>query len=174
MHWLKLDLLSGKVFQPENTEIHQFSLYNIRILLGKLEIFYFPSKKVSCPDSLIRDSLDSFFFFFKNLSFKIEMSGWVGVGRRPRFTFWLTFFQSCMLPLFFSGLLSYLVGMKRWTSRCVTCKRDNYHFVCYVLTFVSPLLSEVYLLVNLFTKLYITFILNRIAFIFGRDEDEDQ
>ena len=59
-----------------------------------------------------------FYVFFKNknLSFKIVMSGWAGVGwasgvgRRPRFTVWLPFFQSCMLPLFFSGLLSYLVG----------------------------------------------------------------
>ena len=51
----------------------------------------------------------------------------------PRFTFWLIVFQSCMLPLFFSGLLSYLVGMKRRTSRCVMCKRDNSHFVRYVL-----------------------------------------
>ena len=40
--------------------------------------------------------------------------------------------------------------------------------------YLKPLTSEVYLLVNFFTKLYITFILNRIAFIFGRDEDEDQ
>ena len=78
------------------------------------------------------------------------MSGWVGgavIGHRPRFTFWLTFFQSCMLPLFFSGLLSYLVGMKRRTSRCVTCKRDNSHFLRYVM---SPSTSEVYLLVNFF------------------------
>ena len=79
-------------------------------------------------------------FFLKNPSFKIVMSGRVGVGRHPRFTFWLTFwltvFQSCMLPLFFSGLLSYLVGMRRMTSRCVTCKRDNSHFVLYVL--ISP------------------------------------
>ena len=56
--------------------------------------------------------------------------------RCPRFTFWLTVFQSCMLPLFFSRLLSYLVGMKRTTSRCATCKKDNYHFVHYVL--ISP------------------------------------
>ena len=34
--------------------------------------------------------------------------------------------------------------------------------------------SEVYLLVNLFSKLYITFILQRIAFILGRDKEEDQ
>ena len=40
--------------------------------------------------------------------------------------------------------------------------------------YLSPLTSEVYLLVNLFTKLYITFILNWIAIIFGRNEDEDQ
>ena len=33
---------------------------------------------------------------------------------------------------------------------------------------------EVYLLVNLFSKLYVTFILQWIAFIFGRDEEEDQ
>ena len=36
-------------------------------------------------------------------------------------------------------------------------------------------LSQVYLLVNLFSKLYVTFILLQwIAFIFGRDEEEDQ
>ena len=40
--------------------------------------------------------------------------------------------------------------------------------------YLSPLTSEVYLLVKLFTKLYIAFILNRIAVIFGRDEDKDQ
>ena len=40
--------------------------------------------------------------------------------------------------------------------------------------YLSSLMFKVYLLVNLFTKLYITFILNQIAFIFGRDENEDQ
>ena len=55
--------------------------------------------------------------FSKNLSFKI--AGWrAGVGCRPRLTFWSTFFQSYMLPLFFNGLLSYLVEMKRMTRRC--------------------------------------------------------
>ena len=34
--------------------------------------------------------------------------------------------------------------------------------------------SQVYLLVNLFSKFYVTFILQQIAFIFGRDEEEDQ
>ena len=34
--------------------------------------------------------------------------------------------------------------------------------------------SEVYLLVNLFSKLYVTFILRWIAFVFGWDEEEDQ
>ena len=33
---------------------------------------------------------------------------------------------------------------------------------------------EVYLLVNLFSKLYVTFFLLWIAFIFGMDEEEDQ
>ena len=74
---------------------------------------------------------------FLKLSFKIAMSGWASggwavVGRRPRFTFWLTFFQSYMLPLFFNGLLSYLVGMKRRTSRCFTCKRDNSYSLHYL------------------------------------------
>ena len=95
-------------------------------------------------------------------------------GRRARFTFWLTFFQSCMLPLFFNGLLSYLVGIKRRTSRCVTCNRDNSYCVRYV--FISPdvRMPQVYLLVNLFSKLYTTFILQRNAFVFGRDGEEDQ
>ena len=34
-----------------------------------------------------------------------------------------------MLPLFVSGLLSYLVGMKRRTSRHVTCKENTSHFL---------------------------------------------
>ena len=34
--------------------------------------------------------------------------------------------------------------------------------------------SEVYLLVNLFSKLYVTIILQWIAFIFDRDDEEDQ
>ena len=40
--------------------------------------------------------------------------------------------QSYMLPLFFDGLHSYLVGMKRRTSRCFTCKRDNSYFLRYL------------------------------------------
>ena len=40
--------------------------------------------------------------------------------------------------------------------------------------YLSPLASEVYLLVNLFSKLYVTPILQWIAFIFGRNEEEDQ
>ena len=34
--------------------------------------------------------------------------------------------------------------------------------------------TQVNLLVNFFTKLYVTFILQWIAFIFGRDEEENQ
>ena len=60
----------------------------------------------------------------------------------PRFTFWLTFFQSYMIPLFFSGLLSYLVGMKRRT-------RDNYYFLYYILISLDV---QGYLLVNRFEK----------------------
>ena len=49
---------------------------------------------------------------------------------------------------------------------------------CATLTFsimcLSPLTSEVYLLFNLFSKLYVTFTLQWIAFIFGRDKEEDQ
>ena len=38
------------------------------------------------------------------------------------------FFRGYMLPFFFSGLIPYLVGIKRRTSRHVACKRDNSHF----------------------------------------------
>ena len=41
-------------------------------------------------------------------------------------------FFKVMLPLFFSGLLSYLVGMKKRTSRCFPCKRGNSHFLHYL------------------------------------------
>ena len=34
--------------------------------------------------------------------------------------------------LFFDGLHSYLVGVKRRTSRCFTCKRDNSYFLRYL------------------------------------------
>ena len=44
----------------------------------------------------------------------------------------------------------------------------------FFIMYLSPLMSEVYLLVNLFSKLYYTFILSWIAFIFDRDEEEDQ
>ena len=70
--------------------------------------------------------------FLKNPSFEKAMSGRAGFGlwascfrRRPRFTFWLIFFQRYMLPFFFSGLLSYLVGLKRRNSRRAACKREN-------------------------------------------------
>ena len=46
------------------------------------------------------------------------------------------FFQSYMLPLFFNGLLSYLVGIKKRSSRRVTCKRDNSYFLRDIL--ISP------------------------------------
>ena len=40
--------------------------------------------------------------------------------------------------------------------------------------YLSPLTSEVYLLVNLFSKLYVTITLQWIAFICDRDKEEDQ
>ena len=40
--------------------------------------------------------------------------------------------------------------------------------------YLSPLTSEVYLLVFLFSELYVNFTLQWIAFIFGRDKEEDK
>ena len=96
-----------------------------------------------------------------------------GVGRRPRFTFWLTF-SSKLYVTFILQWIAYLVGMKRRTNRCVTCKKANSHFVHYVLIFPDVRMPKIYLLVNLFSKFYVTFILQRIAFMFGRDKEEDQ
>ena len=50
--------------------------------------------------------------------------------------------------------------------------RETTHYLLYVL--ISPDKSKIYCLVNLYSKLYVTFILKWIAFIFGRDEEEDQ
>ena len=36
------------------------------------------------------------------------------------------------LHVTFSGLLSYLVGMKRMTNKSFICKRDNSHFLHYL------------------------------------------
>ena len=52
------------------------------------------------------------------------------------------------------------------------CARETTH--TFSVMYLSPLTSEVYLLVNLFSKLYVTFTLLWIAFIFGRDKEEDQ
>ena len=89
--------------------------------------------------------------------------------RRQKFTFWLTFFLRYMLPLFFSGLLLYLIEMKKRTRRHVACKRDNIHFLRYVL--ISPDVRGSPF-VYFFSKLYVTFILQWIAFVFGRDKEE--
>ena len=87
------------------------------------------------------------------------MSGRAGVGRaggrRPRLTFWSIFFQSYMLPLFFSGLLSYFVGMKRRTSRCFACKRDNSQFLHYLENpFIMPL-GVFLVIINMFLELHV-------------------
>ena len=44
----------------------------------------------------------------------------------------------------------------------------------FSIMYLSPLTSEVYLLVNLSSKLNVTFTLQWIAFIYGRDKEEDQ
>ena len=46
----------------------------------------------------------TFFFFFFNLPFKITVTGRAGVGRRPRFTFWLTFFSKLYVTIFLQWL----------------------------------------------------------------------
>ena len=49
----------------------------------------------------------------------------------------LTFFVMYLSPLMSEVyLLVNCVSMKRRTSRCVSCKRDNSYFLCYVL--ISP------------------------------------
>ena len=44
----------------------------------------------------------------------------------------------------------------------------------FFIMYLSHLTIEVYLLVNHFSNLYATFILHWIAFVFVRDEEEDQ
>ena len=93
-----------------------------------------------------------FFCFFKNkrpLKLRCPGGRASGVERVNLFFF----FQSYMLPLFFSGLLSYLVGMKRRTSRCFPCKRDNSHFLHYLKKKKNPFLMPlgVFLVYHRFT-----------------------
>ena len=44
----------------------------------------------------------------------------------------------------------------------------------FLVMYLSPLMSELFSLVNLLSKLYVMFILQWIACIFSRDEEEDQ
>ena len=64
------------------------------------------------------------------------MSGRVDVGMSSEVyrlvNVFFFFFQNYMLPLFFNGLLSYLVGIKRRTSRSFKCKRDNSYLLHYL------------------------------------------
>ena len=88
-----------------------------------------------------RETTLTFFFMCLSLRKRVQETTltffvmYLSIRKPIRFTFWLTFFQSDMLLLFFSGLFSYLVGMKR-TSRHVPCKKDNSHFLHCVL--ISP------------------------------------
>ena len=54
----------------------------------------------------------------------------------------------------------------------MSCAKET--TLTFFVIYLSPMTSEVYLLANLFSKLYVTFILQWIAFIFSRDEEEDQ
>ena len=54
-----------------------------------------------------------------------------------------------MLPLFFSGLLLYLVEIKRGL---VGVSRARETTLTFFIMYLSPPMSEVYLLVNLFEK----------------------
>ena len=66
----------------------------------------------------------TFFFFFltRCLSWRASAEVYLLVN----------FFFKFKLLLLFNGLLSYLVGMKRRTSRRVACKTDNSHFLRYL------------------------------------------
>ena len=54
------------------------------------------------------------------------------------------------------------MSLARWTS------------LTFFIMYLSPLMSEVYLFVNLFSRVDVTFILHWIAFVFGRDKEQDQ
>ena len=91
---------------------------------------------ISCVHMNPEECVYLFFdgFLKQNSSFKITMSGQAGgrTGGRASdvvsVNLLVNLFSKFMLPLFFSGLLSYLVKMKKRTSRRVLCKRDNSHF----------------------------------------------
>ena len=52
------------------------------------------------------------------------------------------------------------------------CSRET--TLTFSVMYLCPLTSEVHCLVNVFSKLHVTFVLHWIAFIFGRDKEEDQ
>ena len=52
------------------------------------------------------------------------------------------------------------------------CARET--TLTFSVMYLPPLTSEIYLLVNFFSKLYVNFTLHWIAFIFGRGKEEDQ
>ena len=67
-----------------------------------------------------------------------------------------------MLPLFFNRLHSYLVGLKRRTSRCFTCKRDNSYFLRNLKNPSIILLGIFLVLLYYFIYLFIIFFKNVI------------
>ena len=85
----------------------------------------------------------------------------------PRFTFWFNLFPKLYVT-FFSGLLSYLVGMKRETSKHVTCKRNNSYFLPYIL--ISPDVRDLPFGYHFFKVVRLL-----CSSVYGfRDEEEDQ
>ena len=55
---------------------------------------------------------------------------WVCVCRRAQSP--VNLFTKLYVIFILQWIASYLVGMKRKTSRCFTCKRDNSHFLRYL------------------------------------------
>ena len=80
---------------------------------------------------------------------------------------WSRNLVQAITPILFE-LNWYLVGMKKRTSRHVTCKRDNCHFICYVV--ISPEAEIVLKLVHSITSVP----LRHILIMFDRNEEEDQ
>ena len=81
-----------------------------------------------------------FFFFFFNPSFKIAVSGragWLGVWCRAssQVNLLVNLFSKLYVTFTLQWIAFIFGRMKRTTSRCVVCKRDNSHFVRYVLIY---------------------------------------
>ena len=131
--------------RKNNIHVHQFFTSSMMVTLycwvGKknkkhLYVFLLNMNFINTvlSSGLISSSL--FGRVFKNPSFKKALSRWAGVVQG------LPFFK-----------VLYLVGMKRRTSKHVTCKKKQ--LFTFFIIYVSSLTFEIYLLVNLFFQSYI-------------------